>query len=371
MGSSLRERMKANLNKRTEGAYQKRNRSSYLTIFKDDVEVPFWRPDKGEHIIDIIPYEAGDLDPDQEVNKGDFQYVLDIMVHRNIGPADAAYVCPLMNYDEPCPICEFAEFLRGQEDVDEEFLKGLRPKRRTVYNILSYDAKDEKEGNMLWEVAHFFFEKKVLAIAKRRREGGFVNFSSPDKDGKSIEFEIQRGKDNMEFLGHKFSDRDYDIADDDLSAALCLDNIVRIPDLDELERVVEMLGKSTGKSRGGGDSSGGEDRRGRRGGRGRSQQDTESGDGEKGKSQNRGTDEDVPFNKCPEGGVFGADVEKFKERCGGCELFDPCSAENDRMKEQNRGSESSDSATAESSGGGSGRGRRSGRSARGGRGSRS
>ena len=203
---------------------------------KDGVKSSFWFPKDGKHIIDIIPYLAGENDPNAAAGKP--QYVLDVWVHQKVGALQQAFYCPAKNAKKRCPICEKQMEMRKSGDYSDEEIKELNPKRRTMYNIVCYDTKEDiKKGVQLWETAHFFFENHIAEISQRPKTGGFIPFSHPD-EGKSIAFKISKKGQNTEYLGHRFEDRDEPIDDDILESALVLDDLLHIPTLAELKQAV-------------------------------------------------------------------------------------------------------------------------------------
>ena len=166
MGRKIdRKKMKEELLSRTKESWESRENSGRFKSFFDnkvclEKGVLFWDCDNGEHIIDIIPYIASDKHP--KVDAGKPTYCLDVWAHRGIGINENAYLCPARNFDKPCPICEHLKELDKDEDVDEELIKSLLPKRRVVYNVLVHDEKKERrKGVQVWEIAHYFIEKHL------------------------------------------------------------------------------------------------------------------------------------------------------------------------------------------------------------------
>jgi hypothetical protein len=145
----------------------------------------------------------------------------------------------LANFGKPCPICEHSKELR-EEGAEDDVWKALKPKRMTVYNVVVYDdAKEEAKGVQIWVVAHWNMERHLNVLAQKPRGGGKVLFSHPDQ-GKSISFKrAGSGKDNTQYLGHNFQEREVDgvayvIPDELLDATYCLEEIVHVADYDEI-----------------------------------------------------------------------------------------------------------------------------------------
>ena len=68
---------KEELMRRLEGDYNRKKGGG--TLFRSDLRgVNFWSCKEAEHLIDIIPYTAGDMDP---IEPGSESYVLEFYVH--------------------------------------------------------------------------------------------------------------------------------------------------------------------------------------------------------------------------------------------------------------------------------------------------
>jgi len=216
---------------------QERSKGKFNNILTDGIAVPLWRPKDGAHIVDIIPYDAGKYDP--LVKKGDPTYTFEGWVHTRVGPNDVMYLCPTEMENKPCPICEERQRLRDK-GVDKEIWKKLFPKRRNLYNVICYDKGEEKKGIQIWDISYHYFEKQVLAIARKpSRHGGedkLINFADPI-NGRSITFTIEPAKskeDYPSYIGHSFDERDYEIDEELLDAVIVLDENVHRPTYKEI-----------------------------------------------------------------------------------------------------------------------------------------
>jgi hypothetical protein len=200
-------------------------------IIKGDIDVNLWRPREGSHIIDIIPYPAGKHE--YTVKPGEDNYTFEYYVHKNVGPGEHWFLCPAATYDDRCPICEHREKLR-EKGAGKKIFIPLFPKRRNLYNIISYDRGEERKGVQVWDVSWFYFEKHLMAIASkpdRRGREREVNFAHTE-NGKSITFTIEPPKskdDYQSYVGHAFDDRDYKVKNKTLDETQILDEIVSIP----------------------------------------------------------------------------------------------------------------------------------------------
>lgn len=219
---------------------QERSQSLKKNIIDATQDVSMLVTKDGDHILDVVPYEAGRYDP--LVDKGDPTHTFEYWAHTNVGPNNAMMLCPTEMYGKPCPICEHREKLRNR-GADDDKWKALFPKRRNLYNVICYDRGEEKKGVQVWDISYHYFEKFILAISKKAARGGkkskTINFAHPEK-GKSINFTVEPAKgknDYPTYLGHAFDDRDYEIEEDTLEEAKVLDEIVHRPSYAEIKKV--------------------------------------------------------------------------------------------------------------------------------------
>lgn len=343
-----RKKMKEQLLNRTKKSANRRNRSG-AGIFKDDIgDVNFWSPKEGDHIIDIIPYEAGSNDP--TTSPGEQTYCFEYLVHPKVGPTEnQKVICLEETFGQTCPICQHRIALMN-EGQNKEVWKPLFPKPRNIYNIVCDDSpKELQRGVQIWDVSNFYFEKHLTKIAKGPvarggNRGGpaeiKIPFAHPD-EGKSISFSIETtGKEFPEYSSHQFVDRDYVIEDEILKAAHCFDEMVHIPTYEEVYELYwgeapEGDSSSTEEppepgetpsGRGGRRSSPpAEDKPATRSRRTKTEAkenppeddkvEEDSDDGE-----NADTGEEV---ECPVGGSFGDDFNEYEE-CDNCPVWDKC-----------------------------------------------
>ncbi len=235
------------LQKRLNKSHE-RSKTGVKSVIKGDA--PMWSPKDGSHIIDIIPYEAGKYDP--LTDKGDPTYTLELHVHRNVGPDNQIFLCLEKMYGKECPICEHRAklFDKGKDDAASK----LWPKKRNVYNVVCYDRGEEKKGVQIWDISFHYSEKHLLALSKRPMRGGkktrTINFAD-EEEGKSVSFTIEPAKsknDYPSYVGWTFDDRDYEIDEDILDAAYCLDEMLHIPKYKEVEKAFFAGDSKTGGS---------------------------------------------------------------------------------------------------------------------------
>ena len=362
--ASAAERMKAmgdDLQKRTEESYRRKDEfGPHFTYFRKDLEdVSFWKPTEKVWMFDIIPSFSGPNWPMDnhgiKLPEGSPVYVLDIQVHQNVGINDAQFICLNRNLGLPCPICEHQAELKKQVDYDADLIKGLYPKRRNVYNVVVLDGgEEEKKGVQVFEIAHFYMESKLTPLAMDARTKALISYSHYER-GKTIQFEAKKKKfeiegrsiTGMEYIGHKFLDRDYVISDDDLNDAYTLDELLYKPEYDEVYesywgevREKEETQQPSRRQRGVEKEQSTETPSKKRSPvveketvkeqvpSGRRRQPRNSASAQESKK------EEPPFDeKCPLGGVIGTDIDKL-EGCNTCEVYDSCATKLEEIKEK-------------------------------------
>lgn len=202
--------------------------------------MPIWYAKEGSHIIDIIPFVAGPDMPlardttDVVTEEGEFDYLLDIEVHRNIGEMRKDYVCPRINFGLPCPICSYMDANR----LETEDWKKVKTSRRVIYFVWVHDTPEEEaKGLQLWHVSHFYMEAKLDALVKLPQGGGVRQFSHPDH-GYNIAFEVQKeGKTKLNYVGHALYNRDRPIPRKLLNMAFPITQAINLKvDYDEMEK---------------------------------------------------------------------------------------------------------------------------------------
>ena len=153
--SDAKKRMKEQIQAQQKKSSE--NAGKTITTFVNYFELPEgfsqWIPkgsDKGEeHAFDIILFKVGDNFPDMycNLNKGDWAYLLDVGVHKNVGPEKQAVLCPnsfksktAKGDKKGCPICERMAVLQANEsDEDKRYsiYQKYKPQRRVMYFVIT------------------------------------------------------------------------------------------------------------------------------------------------------------------------------------------------------------------------------------------
>lgn len=322
MASNLRQKMnkqKGDLEKRHQESIDRKEMSMFGSIFdknKVPEDVSFWKCGAGRHVIDIIPFIAGPDVPNKNAEEGSIEYVIDLWMHRGVGPQDDSFVCPTRTWGKPCPICEDLK----ANDYDDEFYKSTMAKRRTAYLIWVHDSpKEEAEGIKILDIAHFFLQMHLDELAEPPTGKKVIIFSDIDK-GKNVGFTRKgTGAGNTQFLGHKFIDRDEPIPDDICDQSFSLDTCIKmhplydeiadayfgkdddVPDKELPEEGDEVINENDDIP-----------------------MFSETEEAEPPEETTEETEEKT--NECPGGGEFGIDTDTLPE-CKNCEIWDECAEE--------------------------------------------
>jgi hypothetical protein len=325
--------MKEELLARTKESFDRKDGSTGTRHFDTEIDIPFYRPQPTQgkpHILDIIPFHAGPNFPtkvSKPIKEGGWAYVLDLAVHKKVGPGKMTVVCPAKNYGNRCPVCEEVERLALSGLEYEDIPISL--KRQCSYNVLVMDdAETESKGIQVWDVSHKYSEKAISALAIDARTGGYIPFASTDHNfGRSLAFDV--GKDKYKTIsGHRFEPRDYDIPPEILAEAFPLDTMIKIWTYDELCKILygeEGKPPTTTETAAGTTAGSSLPRRSSRtenaGG-----QDSAVGPGASAGPTRTLRTLKKPEEKtesCPIGGNFADDHDKYEE-CKACEKFKPC-----------------------------------------------
>jgi hypothetical protein len=306
--SKLRDQLKQGLREGVAESYRTKDSTSKNIFNSDKIKnYNFYKPGPGNHCVAILPFFIGKNHPLVKIGKkkvGESFYNVDLWVHRNVGPNEDTFLCLQKTYREPCPICQYRNDLKDDDEMDDkkvaDLLKQSEPKRRVIYAV--WDREAESKGVLLWEVSHFLMERNVVSLT-RKPKGGFIAFVDPDiEEGRDVAFEIQGSGMNIKYLAHQLVERDEPIPDAILESVPTLDDLITIPTYEEVQYSF-MAGESdkdselelTDKE----------------------EVDTDEVEGYRGIAMD-----------CPAGGEFGKDFMAFKE-CRKCPIGDECEMKNE------------------------------------------
>jgi len=297
-------------------SYSKRDSGGkFKGIFRDDVELKFWKCSADEHHIDILPYLTAKQDPD---------YWLDVYTHSKVGVNENTYVCMADSFSKPCPICKYINDIKKDPNVSEEQAQAVwaaqHAVRRSIYNIICNDNnKEQDKGIQIFDVAWWNMEKHLGALCKRK-DGGF-NTPFALKNGSELFFTRSgSGPKNTNFYGHRFEPRDYNYPDEILTQTYPLDQLIVLPEYEELKeifysaldldptpaKVVDMKPAETNRVF-------------------REAQSMNENAGVR-QPEEKHTHTSRALKECPAGGKFGIDIGNYPE-CKTCDIFDTCSDE--------------------------------------------
>lgn len=240
---SKEERRQRLLDRQAQSAESSDRVGRYTSFLKYDCQAPVWYCSPAEHLIDILPYFAGNNVPIsryvRNAPKGELEYRCELFIHRNVGLDNAMVVCPNRSYERPCPICEQVSYLlKNGLEYEDEAVKSIIAKKQVIYNIMCYDTpEEENKGIQVWPIAHWNSEKNLDAISRKSTRGGAICFSDLEV-GKSVAF-VREGSDmTTRYGGYRFVDRDYTYPDDLLEKTYVLDELFEVY---SYEKIKEMF----------------------------------------------------------------------------------------------------------------------------------
>jgi len=229
--AAMKNRQKASAANAGKSGFGKR----YLNLegYKD---VKFFKPKtKGKNIIDIIPYIVTTKNHPQKIKPDYEDYILDIYVHKNVGPGDDQFICLKSTFQKACPICEQKAVLEKSGKKDEADL--LKPKHRGIYNIIDLDNEDD--GIQIFDSTHYFFEKEVMEELESEFEDEEVPVLADIEEGLTITFKAKEetyGKAKFQkFRSFTFDEREEPYGEEILDEAYPLEAMLVIPTYAEVE----------------------------------------------------------------------------------------------------------------------------------------
>jgi hypothetical protein len=198
-------------------------------------------PEKGEMLLDIVPYEVSVKNHPQGIKPGDMWYERTYMIHFNVGPDDQAFICP-RTVNKPCPLCEEYSKLKKDPDADEKTVKALKAKERQLFNVIDLESK--KQDVQVLDMAWWNFGKALEEEIRVGKEGaaGFADL----EDGKTVRVRFSQesmgGNKYLEASRIDFEKRK-DYTEKILDETVDLDTALVIPTYEELEKHVDVAAK--------------------------------------------------------------------------------------------------------------------------------
>lgn len=148
------------------------------TIVKMPAGVALYKMKLGKAKLDVIPYIAGQGNPDAQ--PGFLTWKRTLWVHRNIGPNRDAVLCPAKMLNKPCPICEDYNRQMRTNPNDEAYkqIAELRPREWDFMQIR--DRTDPaKKIQFMCTSYHRFSNEIAEAVSAGSPEQKLGNFWHP------------------------------------------------------------------------------------------------------------------------------------------------------------------------------------------------
>lgn len=162
---------------------ERANRKSNIEGFLKD-EVKFFKPEKGENQIRILPPTWPDATH--------FGYT--VWLHYGVGPdKKATVICPMKMQGKPCPVCQERARAEKDPEVDEQELKDMRPNERVVLYLLNRKAAREDRATPLAWAISTNQDSEINKHAKDRTTGEVLEVDNPD-EGYDIFFDKEGEK---------------------------------------------------------------------------------------------------------------------------------------------------------------------------------
>lgn len=126
-----------------------KERMTALKSRGDSSKSHFWRPVDGEQTIRIVPTADGDP-------------FKDYYFHYNVGK-NSGFLCPKRNFDDDCPVCEFATKLYKESTPDSiKMAKSLFVRQRFFSPVLV--RGEEEQGVRVWGYGKMAYENLLSLV---------------------------------------------------------------------------------------------------------------------------------------------------------------------------------------------------------------
>ena len=230
MSRNEKDAMRESLMSAMDASYaHKDDTGKFASVFQEGIKT--WKCGEGDHEVDIIPYYVGEHHPTRK--PPDWDYVLDIWVHYGVGVNEDAFLCMAKTYKQRCAVCDYQKKLRDLEGVDEDLIKSLNPKRRSIYNIVCLDnSKELDKGIQVWDSSHYLMERLLVPLT-RTKHGDKIYFCDPE-GGKSVAFTREGSREKTSFIGHRLQDRTEQYDFEVVKQSFVLDDIIKQPAYKEI-----------------------------------------------------------------------------------------------------------------------------------------
>lgn len=241
----------SNRYKNSDKAKSENNRPNIFDF--GDKTPKFFKPkfvkenDTNYNRIDIVPYQIKTKKHPLIANKasgweiGNFDYVLDVWVHKYIGPQKASVVCLHKTYGKDCPICQEAG--KAYEAGNKDLYGSLKAKRRVFYNVICRTKGEDDDSIQIFDTSYEWFESRLRKAAKSEAEDAgleMIDYAHP-VNGKTIRFDAVDSGLNaktpaLEFSSFKFSDRDS--IEKRVKDSISLDEAMIVLSYEEIQKIL-------------------------------------------------------------------------------------------------------------------------------------
>lgn len=207
-GFSYRENTAAAARKASSGA------GDYDSPFKREIRL--WKPKEGKNVVRILPRTWDD-------ESGPPHWAFEVYLHYDIGPDNAAYLCPLKMQEQECPVCN--ERNRLASEGDERGASDLRASKAMMAYII--DRNNEAEGVQLWRMPWSSIHNEI-SDRSEDEDGELLKIDHPD-DGYDITFKRTGTMKKTTYTSVDIDRRSSPLTDDDVLYDEWLDFIEEHP----------------------------------------------------------------------------------------------------------------------------------------------
>lgn len=218
---------KANLAKIKE----KVEKSGIMRTYYIESGIPLYKPKEEDNYIRILP-PVGEMD----------DFGLDIWVHSYLGPERGNYLCVERSElfgvkRKKCLLCDLYRRMQGK---DEEMVRQIAPRRRTLYWVLDISDKPQSEEPMIFDAPYRQVAEEILMRCIDRRTGEIIDISDLE-NGREVYFRVdKKSRKYPEYRGVEVG-RKFPISPKLAKKIKPLYEVVVIPDEAEIVELVDLL----------------------------------------------------------------------------------------------------------------------------------
>lgn len=202
---------------------------------------------KSYYDLNVLPFVVGGRKhpavKSGELKPGDWDFMVDYWVHRDVGPEKGQYICIKKTYGLPCPMCDEAERLKAEQGSDAA--KGMWASHRALMAVQPLDSHGHGDAEpMLLDMAYNNFALDLIDESESCMRGdGVVDFANLGPEGREVSFRVAEdtmgnGRKYKLAKNFAFNKRREEIPDSVVEKVPSLDELLNVPTAGDITRAM-------------------------------------------------------------------------------------------------------------------------------------